>query len=203
MFTTALSGFGLGLSLITAIGSQNAFVLRQGLRGEYVFWICLVCAVSDAALILIGVTSLSTVTRIFPAVESALRYAGAAFLTLYGARSALSAWRGGNSLEGANTPGTGSSLKSALIVVFLLTFLNPHVYLDTVLLLGSIASQYPGEELIFGAGATTASFLFFFSLGYGAQLLRPVFQTPLAWRILDALIALVMWSIASSLVFTH
>lgn len=199
MHTSVLAGFGLGLSLIVAIGSQNAFVLRQGLRGEHIFWICLTCALSDALLMTLGITSLATVTRVLPGIEPVLRYGGALFLLVYGLRSAYSAWQGGQALEAEKAQERPLSLVRILGITMALTFLNPHVYLDTVVLVGSIASQHPGREAWFGIGAITASFTFFFALGYGARLLRPLFSNANTWRWLDALIALVMWSIAISL----
>ncbi|WP_439529384.1 LysE/ArgO family amino acid transporter [Pannonibacter sp.] len=199
MLTAALSGLFLGLSLIIAIGAQNAFVLRQGLRREHVFVVCLTCALSDALLISLGVFALGAVTDLIPGIEPALRYGGAAFLVAYGLRSARSAMTGGSALTlgGGARQGLGATLATALAF----TFLNPHVYLDTVLLIGSIASQYPGREAAFGAGAVTGSFLFFFSLGYGARLLAPVFARPNAWRVLDGVIAVVMIGLAIKLIF--
>ena len=199
MLTAALSGLFLGLSLIIAIGAQNAFVLRQGLRREHVFVVCMTCALSDALLISLGVFALGTVTDLIPGIEPALRYGGAAFLLAYGLRSARSAMTGSSALtlgDGARQ-GLGATLATALTF----TFLNPHVYLDTVLLIGSIASQYPGLEAAFGAGAVIGSFLFFFSLGYGARLLAPIFARPNSWRVLDGVIAVVMIGLAIKLIF--
>lgn len=191
------SGFFTGLGLILAIGAQNAFVLRQGLRREHVFAVCLACAVSDAALIMAGVLGLGKLLEIAPWFEPAMRYGGAAFLIWYGARSALSAWRGGQALEAGET--RRAALGPTLATVLALTWLNPHVYLDTVILLGSIAASFPAP-LVFGAGAVCASFVFFFTLGYGARLLAPLFARPRSWQVLDALIALVMWAIALKLI---
>lgn len=196
MTSDFLPGFALGFSLILAIGAQNAFVLRQGLRKEHVFWICLTCAASDAVLIAAGVTGIGAITRMLPWFEPAMRYGGAAFLTWYGARSLLSAWRGGSALDTGQAE--GASLRRSLLIVLALTWLNPHVYLDTVLLIGSISSQYD-DRLSFALGAMTASFVFFFSLGYGASLLAPLFARPTAWRILDLIIGIVMWAIALKL----
>lgn len=198
MLTAALSGLFLGLSLIIAIGAQNAFVLRQGLRREHVFVVCLTCALSDALLISLGVFALGTVTDLIPGIEPALRYGGAAFLLAYGLRSARSAMTGSSALTSGD--GARQGLGATLATALAFTFLNPHVYLDTVLLIGSIASQYPGWEAAFGAGAVTGSFLFFFSLGYGARLLAPVFARPNAWRVLDGVIAVVMIGLAIKLI---
>lgn len=188
-----MPGFLLGLSLIVAIGAQNAFVLRQGLRGEHVFAVCLVCALSDAVLIAAGVSGMSEIARVAPAVAPAMRYAGAAFLVAYGLRSFRAAWAADAALVPAE--GGGGSLGRALAVCLALTWLNPHVYLDTVLLIGSVATQYP-DRAAFAAGAMTASFVFFFGLGYGARWLRPAFARPAAWRALEVGIGAVMWAIA-------
>jgi L-lysine exporter family protein LysE/ArgO len=196
--TVFATGFSIGLSLILAIGAQNAFVLRQGLRGEHVFWICLTCAVSDAALIALGVSSFQTIAAISPMIDPVMRLAGAAFLIWYGARSALSAIRSSEALIVA--AGSHMTLNAALATTLALTWLNPHVYLDTVVLLGTISTQYPGQQIAFAVGAMTASFVFFFSLGYGAAWLRPLFARPQAWRLLEAAIALTMWIIAARLV---
>lgn len=196
--STFISGFFLGLSLILAIGAQNAFVLRQGLRQEHVFAVCLTCALSDAVLIAVGVSSFSWVAAQLPTIAPAMRYGGGLFLALYGARSAISALRGGQSLETGGAHPNGLLL--TLGICLALTWLNPHVYLDTVVLLGSISAQYE-NVVLFGVGAVSASFAFFFSLGYGARLLTPFFARPQAWRVLDALIAVVMWLIALKLIF--
>ena len=196
MIGAFLAGLGLGLSLIVAIGAQNAFVLRQGLAGLHVFAVCSVCAVSDAILIAAGVGGLGAVATMVPAVEWVMRLGGAAFLIWYGARSAVAAWRARGSLTASS--GAEPTRRRAVLTALALTWLNPHVYLDTVLLLGSISAQYEART-IFAAGAITASFVFFFSLGYGAHYLRPVFARPRAWAVLDCLIALVMWSIAATL----
>ncbi|NBN76947.1 LysE family transporter [Microvirga tunisiensis] len=198
MIVAAVNGLLLSLSLIVAIGAQNAFVLRQGLRRQHVLAVCLTCALSDALLITLGVVALSAINEALPGFEPVLRYGGAAFLLAYGLRSLLSAWRGGNALALATDQTQGLAATLATLLAF--TFLNPHVYLDTVLLIGSVASQYPGAEAAFGAGAAAGSFLFFFALGYGARLLAPLFARPSAWRILDGVIAVVMVLLAAKLV---
>ncbi|MEZ5675620.1 L-lysine exporter family protein LysE/ArgO [Thalassovita litoralis] len=193
---TALAGFGLGLSLILAIGAQNAFVLRQGLRQEHVFAVCLTCALSDAILIAAGVSGFGILVTKLPWLEPVMRWGGAAFLIVYGARAFWAAWKGGGHLDAA---GQGrASLKGVLLTCLLLTWANPHVYLDTVVLLGSVAAQYPAK-VNFALGAMTASFAFFFSLGYGARLLAPLFARPAAWRLLDVLVGAIMWTVAGSL----
>lgn len=193
----ALAGFGTSFSLILAIGAQNAFVLRQGLRRQHVFWTCLFCAASDAVLILLGVLGAGQLLARLPWFGPVLRWGGAAFLIWYGARSALAAWRGGESLraEGTATRGLGATLAT----IALLTWANPHVYLDTLVLIGAISARW-AETGAFAAGAVAASAVFFFSLGYGARLLAPLFARPAAWRVLDLLVALVMWAIAATLI---
>lgn len=201
MVTATVAGFSLGFSLILAIGSQNAFVLRQGLRREHVFWICLTCAFSDALLIAAGVGGFGRITTLIPWFTPAMRYGGALFLATYGMISFRSAWRGGQSLETSETG--GASLKTAIATCLALTWLNPHVYLDTVVLLGSVSAQYDPNYLWFGVGAVFASFVFFFSLGYGARLLAPFFAKENAWRVLDVIIGIIMWGIAISLLSHH
>lgn len=190
-------GFALGFSLILAIGAQNAFVLRQGVKREHVFAICLTCAVSDAVLIAAGVAGFGSLANAIPKFETIMRFGGAAFLIWYGARSLLSAWRGGSAMEVSN--GIRTSLGAALATVMAFTWLNPHVYLDTVVLIGSISAQYD-DRLSFALGAMTSSFVFFFGLGYGAGLLAPLFARPKAWQVLDTAIGLTMWSIALKLI---
>lgn len=191
------AGFGLGFSLILAIGAQNAFVLRQGLRRQHVFWVCLACAGSDALLIASGVLGFGSLAVAFPWFEPGMRFGGAAFLAWYGARSLLAAWRGGEMLDAGQDAGK-RPLLPVLTTVLALTWLNPHVYLDTVVLLGSISAQY-ADPLVFGLGAMLASFTFFFSLGYGASLLAPVFARPGAWQVLDVIVGLTMWAISLKL----
>lgn len=191
--TSALAGFLVSLSLILAIGAQNAFVLRQGLRGKHVLAVCLFCGLSDAILIAAGVAGFGALARAVPWLETAMRYGGAAFLIWYGWRNARSAWRGGAALVTGGPAET--SLPRTLLLLAAITWLNPHVYLDTLVLIGSISAQYE-NRMAFGAGAVAASLAFFFALGYGARLLSPVFRRPRAWQALDAGIALIMWAIA-------
>ena len=192
-------GFGLGFSLILAIGAQNAFVLKAGLMRRFVLPIVLLCAASDALLIFLGVFGLGTLLEALPNLMSWIRFAGALFLFAYGIRSMISAWRGNHALDAM---GDVMSLSAALFTCLALTFLNPHVYLDTVILLGGIANQSE-SPLGFGLGAMLASFTIFFGLGFGARLLAPFFANPRAWQILDIGIALVMWAIAYSLLASH
>ncbi|MCB4770367.1 LysE/ArgO family amino acid transporter [Ancylobacter sp. Lp-2] len=196
-FSVYVTGLLMGLSLIVAIGAQNAFVLRQGLRKEHVFAVCLACALSDAVLILLGVTGFRQVAALLPWLDPLMRYGGAAFLILYGARSLWSALRSSGTLTVDEA--RASSSRRTLATCLALTWLNPHVYLDTVMLLGTISTRFPGHQASFAAGAMTGSFLFFFSLGYGAGWLRPIFSNPSAWRVLEALIAATMWAIALQL----
>lgn len=198
MTSSLLSGFVLGFSLILAIGAQNAFVLRQGLLREHVFAICLTCAVSDALLITAGVAGMGATVAALPWLGELLRYGGAAFLVCYGLLSLWRGWRGQESL--ASTGAGGGRLGPALLTVLAFTWLNPHVYLDTVVLVGSIAAQATSRAG-FGLGAVLASFVFFFGLGYGARLLAPLFARPAAWQVLNLLIGLTMLAIAARLVF--
>ena len=198
MLASFIPGFLLSITLILAIGAQNAFVLRQGLRREHVFWVCLTCGLSDAILIAGGVAGFGALAEAVPMFETVMRYGGAAFLLWYGWLNARSAWQGGAVLD---TSGAATqSLGKAIATLLALTWLNPHVYLDTVVLIGSISAQYP-DRLAFGAGAVLASFTFFFTLGYGARLLSPLFARPRSWQVLDAIIALTMWGIALKLLF--
>lgn len=193
----AFAGFQLSLALIAAIGAQNAFVLRQGIRREQVFAVCLFCALSDAILIAAGVAGMGALTDRAAWVEPVLRWGGVIFLFCYGARAFHAAWTGGAALapQGAG----GASLRSTLGALALITWANPHVYLDTVVLLGSVAAQYGAARLSFGMGAVAASFCFFFILGYGARSLAPLFARPGAWRALDVLVGVIMWSVALGL----
>ncbi len=196
-FSIYLTGLTMGLSLIVAIGAQNAFVLRQGLRNEHVFAVCLACALSDAALIVLGVTSFRQIAALLPWLDPVMRYAGAAFLIWYGAKSLYSAFRSTAVLAAGEVK--SASFRQTLAMCLALTWLNPHVYLDTVVLLGTISTRFPGHEISFATGAMTGSFLFFFSLGFGARWLRPIFAKPSSWRILETLIAFTMWMIATKL----
>ncbi|MDR3495217.1 MAG: LysE/ArgO family amino acid transporter [Ancalomicrobiaceae bacterium] len=193
-----LTGLTMGFSLIVAIGAQNAFVLRQGLSGGHVFAVCLTCALSDAVLICLGVTGFRQIAAVMPSAEPAMRYLGAAFLAWYGAKSLYSAVRSSDGLAAGQ--GQIASLGETLACCLVFTWANPHAYIDTIVLLGAISTQFPGQEGSFAAGATTASFLFFFALGYGASLLRPLFAKPASWRVLDTVIAATMWTFAFVLV---
>ena len=198
-FAAGAEGFAFGFSLILAIGAQNAYVLRQGLLNRHVFWVCLICAASDAALIAAGVLGVGTLAASSPVAVRIAAGAGAVFLFGYGGLRLRSAAR--PRAMTAETGGTAESLKTAAMTTLALTWLNPHVYLDTVLLLGGISARFAGwGRGFFGLGAVAASFVFFFSLGYGARRLAPVFARPSAWRILDATVAVVMFAIGARLV---
>lgn len=198
MFGAGLIGFGTGFSLILAIGAQNAFVLRQGLLRQHVFWLCLFCAASDALLIAAGVGGFAAMVHALPSLPMVMSLAGAAFLILYGLTRFREAWAGDYAMQ---IEGQGRSLKKTLAIAAAFTWLNPHVYLDTLGLIGAISTEYAegAQKLAFGIGAVTASFVFFFSLGYGARLLAPIMQNPRAWRVLDVIIGGVMWAIAAKL----
>lgn len=214
--TVLVAGFGLGLSLIVAIGAQNVFVLRQGIRREHVFVVAAICAISDALLIAAGVGGMGAAIQAAPWLIGVARWAGAAFLVGYGLLAARRAWRGSESglvvdekgsdpTTGAPWPvATATATRTALLPVVVtclaLTWLNPHVYLDTVILLGSVGATFGDQRWIFAFGAMLASVVWFFSLAYGARLLSGVLATPRAWRILDGIIAVVMIAIAVSLV---
>ncbi|MEL0286397.1 MAG: LysE/ArgO family amino acid transporter [Paracoccaceae bacterium] len=192
-----IHGLLVGLAFIVAIGPQNAFVLKSGLLRQHIFTVCFICAASDAVLILSGIAGLDRLLIELPVLLDVFRYGGATFLLFYGFASARSAWKGGAALK---AQGQQESYKNAVLICLALTWLNPHVYLDTVILLSSIALQSE-TPFLFGAGAMSGSFIFFFSLGYGARFLAPVFQNPQSWRILDLVICLIMWSIAVQLLF--
>ncbi|MGF3056975.1 LysE/ArgO family amino acid transporter [Microbacterium sp. YY-01] len=212
-----VAGLGLGLSLIIAIGAQNVFLLRQGIRREHVLAVVLVCFFSDAALIAVGVAGLGALVTAVPWLIPAARWLGAAFLIGYGILAARRAWRpatAGLQIDDAQALGqvigqekhpdaaaaTSSSRRTAILTVLALTWLNPHVYFDTVLLVGSVAATYAEERWLFGIGAIIASGLWFFALGFGARVLRRWLRTPRAWRVLDAVIAVVMIALGVGLV---
>ena len=191
-------GFVLGLSLIVAIGAQNAFVLRQGLLRQHVLAVCLVCAVSDAVLIAAGVAGFGVLVVHYPALPRVMTWLGAAFLTFYGFSRLRAAWRP-QALHPAEGP--APSLRRAVLACLAFTWLNPHVYLDTVVLLGGLAARFTSfDRLLFALGAMTASFAFFIALGYGARFHAPQFERPAAWRWLDLGVGLTMWALALALV---
>ena len=192
-----LAGFTTGATLIIAIGAQNAFVLRQGLRREHVLAIVAVCALSDIVLIGLGVAGIGALVEAAPLALTIVTIAGALFLLAYAVFAARRAIRPAALVA---SEAKKSSLVSAVLTAVALTWLNPHVYLDTVLLLGSIASTHgPEDKWVFAIGAALASVVWFSALGFGARLLGPLFAKPVAWRILDAVIAVVMLALAITL----
>jgi L-lysine exporter family protein LysE/ArgO len=225
MFPSFLAGIGLGLSLIVAIGAQNLFVLRQGLRREHVLAVAAVCAVSDAVLIALGVSGVGLVLGAVPWLIDVVRWAGAVFLVGYGLLAARRAWRPAGSalradtaeqggVDAARSPSDASPsatvatlaprrLAPVVLTCLALTWLNPHVYLDTVFLLGSVSTTHGDARWVFAAGAMFASVAWFFGLGFGARYLSRWLATPRAWRILDAVIAVVMIGLGVSLVLPH
>jgi L-lysine exporter family protein LysE/ArgO len=198
----ALAGLALGLSLIIAIGAQNAFVLRQGLRREHVLLVVAICAFSDLALIAFGIGGGGLLFTAVPWLVEVVRWVGAAFLLVYGLIAARRALRPAPLPLSDQPAPRGSSAPAVALTMLALTWLNPHVYLDTVLLLGSVANTHGDARWAFGAGAGLGSILWFSSLGFGARLLAPLFARPIAWRVLDAIIAIVMIALAVSLAVT-
>ena len=227
MISPLLAGLGLGFSLIIAIGAQNLFVLRQGLRREHVVLVAAICAVSDAILIALGVSGVGLVLHAVPWLIDVVRWAGAVFLVGYGLLAARRAWRpSGHTLEAEGDTATAATATDAAptdpapmdaapgvaatalrtrtlpvaLTCLALTWLNPHVYLDTVFLLGTVANTHGDARWIFAAGAMAASVIWFFALAFGARYLGRWLGTPRAWRILDAVIAVVMIVMGVSLV---
>jgi len=193
-----ISGFLLGFSFILAIGAQNAFVLKQGLKKQHVFLVCSICAISDALLITLGVSGFGEIVSRFPSVESVARYGGALFLSLYAIKSFLSSLTNTHTLSPADE--APESVTKIIVMSLAFTWLNPHVYLDTVVLLGAISTKYEATRIQFGLGAVSSSFIFFYGLGYGAKALLPLFQKPISWKILEFMIGVIMLSIAFSLI---
>ena len=193
--TPALHGLLAGLTLIIAIGSQNVFVLRQGIRREHVLPVVAVCIASDAVLITAGAGGLGALVRAVPEVVVAARWAGVAFLLGYAALAARRALRGGESLQ-ADGAGRGSGLGAVVATALALTWLNPHVYLDTVLLLGSIAATHGAQAWLFAVGAVVGSTIWFTALGFGARGLGRVLSSARSWRVLDGLVAVTMVMVA-------
>jgi L-lysine exporter family protein LysE/ArgO len=201
LIAPALAGLGLGASLIIAIGAQNAFVLRHGITRSHVTAIVVTCVVCDWALIAAGGAGFGSLVSAFPAVTSVAAWGGAAFLAVYGAMSFRAALHPG-ALEGDGRRSGGSlaSTGAAVAATLAVSLLNPHVYLDTVVLLGSVAAQYRGAaRWAFVTGAGVGSLVWFSVLGYGARMLAPLFERERTWRILDVAIGVVMWWIAASL----
>ncbi len=198
MLGAGLTGFATGFSLILAIGAQNAFVLRQGLIRQHVFWLCLLCATSDALLITAGVLGFGVIVEAAPMLPQVMAWAGAAFLFVYGAMRLWAAYLGNYDMQ---LSGQSAGLWATLATAAAFTWLNPHVYLDTLGLIGAISTKFDMnvERYAFGIGAVLSSFVFFFGLGYGARLLAPIMQSARAWQVLDVLIGIVMWALAAML----
>jgi L-lysine exporter family protein LysE/ArgO len=199
MAEAALQGWIVAISLILAIGAQNAFVLRQGIRREHVGPVVAVCALSDAILIAAGVAGFGALSTAVPWLPGAMLWLGVAFLAVYGALRLRAAWRGGEALRPA--PGRGAGLGATLATCLVLTWANPHVYLDTVVLIGALSAQHAPHEGAFGLGAAAGSLSFFTALGYGARALAPVMARPRAWVVLEVVIGLTMWALAAGLAF--
>ena len=189
------------MSLILAVGAQNVFVLRQGLLRSHVFAICLFASIWDAVLIWIGVIGFGTITSLAPSIAQVMMWVGAGFLAVYGAMRFWTAYRG---VYKAELGQGGQSLYAALLTLAGFTLLNPHVYLDTLVLIGAVSTQYGAmtDKYAFATGASFGSLVFFFGLGYGARALAPVMTSPKAWRCLDIGVGLTMWAIAAVLIAT-
>ncbi|MBO0777466.1 MAG: amino acid transporter [Ktedonobacteraceae bacterium] len=197
-----LQGFGLGMSLIVAIGAQNAFVLRQGIKRQHVFVMASLCSLCDAALILLGVGGLGVVITAFPPLIILATWGGAVFLLVYGFR-AFKAALTSEKLEIQSSSAQPVRLRETILSVLAFSLLNPHAFLDTVVLIGSVGAHYhPADRVFFALGAVLASIAWFFSLAYAARWLAPLFRRPLAWKILDGAIGCIMWVIAASLIWT-
>lgn len=195
-YVVVLSGFATTMALIAAIGAQNAFVLRQGIRGEHVLPVVAICTVSDLLLISAGIAGFGALIAAHPDIVIVTKVGGAAFLIGYGLLAARRALK-----PGALTPADAAParLGAVLATCLAMTFLNPHVYLDTVILLGALANEYQDSKWLFGIGAVTASAAWFTGLGFGATRLRHLFASPKTWRLLDGAIALTMFALGVSL----
>ena len=196
MSSPLIIGFIASFTLIAAIGAQNAFVLRQGIRREHVLPVVALCTVSDIVLIAAGIAGIGALITAHPSALNIAKFGGAFFLVGYGLLAARRAWRPSSLSPSESAP---ARLIDVLLTCAALTFLNPHVYLDTVVLLGALANEHRGERWLFGVGAVTASAVWFFALGLGARQLAGLFAKPLTWRILDGLIAVMMIGLGVSL----
>lgn len=201
MFTNFLQGFLIGASLIIAIGPQNAFIINQGVRRQHVLLTAVVCSLTDVVLISAGVFGLGALLKLHPAFVEAARWFGAAFLVFYGGLKFKAAFHP-DVLTNSPALSQSPSIKRTVLTLLALGLLNPHAYLDAVVLLGSIAAQHTGVgHYYFGFGAIFASFVWFFSITFGAQILSPLFKKALAWQVLDVLTGGIMWVIACILLF--
>jgi L-lysine exporter family protein LysE/ArgO len=199
MTSPLLIGFLASLTLIAAIGAQNAFVLRQGILGQHVLAVVAVCTVSDILLITAGIAGFGALISAHPSVVDIAKFGGAAFLIGYGLLAARRAWRPSTLNPSEGKP---ARLLEVIVTCLALTWLNPHVFLDTVVLLGALANEHRDDRWLFGIGAVTASAVWFVSLGFGARRLAGLFATPITWRVLDGLIAMTMIGLGVSLAFT-
>ncbi|MCP4020831.1 MAG: amino acid transporter [Desulfobacteraceae bacterium] len=198
MIIPLIKGFGTGCGLIIAIGAQNAFVLNQGVKKNHYVVVPLICALCDALLIAIGVTGVGTVIASSRSLSLFAGIGGALFLFFYGCISFRSAVQGGSLSSDSKAQ---TSLKTVILTTLAVTLLNPHVYIDTVILMGSLSGQFEHLGRIwFGAGAALASFVWFFSLSLGSRILAPIFKKETSWRILDTLVGITMWAIAVSII---
>ncbi|MBL0691221.1 MAG: amino acid transporter [SAR324 cluster bacterium] len=200
MLIAFAQGLTLGFSMIIAIGAQNAFVLRQGIRNENLFWVCLTCALSDIVLIITGVFLFDYLQVKSPELVFWAKAAGALYLTGYSIKIIYSVWRNPSTLTPSKNNKSGASVMMSILMSLGVTWLNPHVYLDTVVLIGSVATIFGDNKIFFGAGASLASIIFFFCLGYLAKSLRKFLATPITWKVIDITVAIIMLLIAGELV---
>lgn len=192
---SSITGFTTGMGLLACIGTQNAFVLKQGLLRQHLFAVAAICILSDIILISLGIAGLGKVIKHWPNLMEIVRYAGVAFLAWTAFSSAKQAWNGNNQLNPSNNE--PPRLKTIILTCLALTWLNPHVYIDTVFMIGSLSIPYSGaEKWEFAIGAITASVVWFSAITYGAKVLLPLFRNPFAWCVLDALVALMMGYLA-------
>lgn len=214
MIDSFLAGIALGLSLIIAIGAQNLFVLRQGLKRQHVLLIATICTLSDAVLIAVGVSGIGALLNALPGLIGVVRWVGAAFLVGYGLLALRRAFRPASDglagvgtaytpTPGASTTATATRTRTIVLTVLALTWLNPHVYLDTVFLLGSIATTHGDQRWVFAAGAMLGSAIWFSALAFGARLLSRWLARPRVWRVLDTAFAVIMIALGISLVLPH
>ncbi len=201
MWLAGLQGFAIGGSLIIAIGGQNAYVIQQGVKGQRVFLVATICFLSDALLISVGSAGVGTLIAQNATLRQVAAWGGALFLAVYGARSAYAVFRPNLQISDSDGEGGNGNLKRIVITTLAFTYLNPHVYLDTVVLVGGIAAQYEyTPRLFFTAGAVLASLLWFYGLAISARQVAPFFRTQFGARVLEGVIWLVMWTVAGSLI---
>lgn len=201
MITTLVKGFTVGGSLIVAIGAQNAFVIRQGLLRRQLLLTALLCSLIDSFLIVLGVLGFGQIISSHPVLMIISKYFAISFLFAYGCHSLYRVFKRGGSLESAE--GELPTTKQTVLMLLALSLLNPHAYLDTVVLLGSIATHHPADEQVyFVIGAICSSFLWFFAITYGGKFLAPLFKHPMSWCVIDCIVSVTMWAMAITLLFT-